>query len=175
MANQRYVYELTTGKSMDGMVLRVQAFLQNEEKMNCQNILCDNPDYIILQARVKKGEIKQLIGMDKALTVRFMHLGDNKVSIEIGEAKWADKGVVMAVSMFILWPLAITATAGIYQQKKLPQKIIRVVDKYLGKEEDTYLIEDDKKENDILDSMTVEKLVVNSQKILPRILGKLIR
>lgn len=175
MADQRYVYELTAGKSMDGLILQVETFLRNKEKMNCQKILCDDPDYIILQARAKKGKVKQFIGMDKALTVRFVHLADNKVSVEMGEAKWVDKGAVMAVSMFVLWPLAITAGVGIYKQKKLPQKMIHVMDEYFKKEEDVYLPGMDKRENDILDPLTREKLVVNSQKILPKILGRLIR
>lgn len=119
--------------------------------------------------------------MDKALTVRFICLEGTKLAIEMGEAKWVDKGAVMAVSMFVLWPLAITAVVGIYRQKQLPKKIIAVADAYLGKEnrmdsaqENAFLSELTEKINAISHSTTVQKIVAESDKIM-LIVSKLIR
>lgn len=130
MGNQRLYYRLMDNKYVDDLIWQVESFLQSKENMICQRILCENSNYTVLQAKLRGGKIKQFIGMDKALTVRFICLEGRKLAIEMGEAKWGDKGAVMVVSMFVLWPLAITAGVGIYRQKKLPQKIIDVADGY---------------------------------------------
>ena len=36
-----------------------------------------------------------------------------------------------AVGLFIAWPLAVTAGIGAYRQKKLPEEIFEVVERYL--------------------------------------------
>lgn len=72
--------------------------------METQRIAGESADYIVLQARTAGGKWKQIIGMDKAITVRFIKQSFHLVCMEIGEAKWADKGAAMAVSMFVLWP-----------------------------------------------------------------------
>ena len=74
--------------------------------------------------------MKQLVGLDKALTVR-VNWDENGIQMETGEGKWVDKGVTMAVSMFVLWPLAITSGAGIYQQMKLNDNIWKAADAYM--------------------------------------------
>lgn len=84
----------------------------------------------VLQARAHGGSFKQLVGMDKAVTIRINRSG-NQVNVEIGESKWGDKAAVMAVSMFILWPLAVTSGVGIYQQKKLINDLWQQIDSYL--------------------------------------------
>lgn len=124
---------------------------------------------------MNKGKLKQFIGMDKALTVRFILLDDGKVSIDIGEKKWADKGAVIAVSMFVLWPLAISGGIGIYKQKKLSSKIICIIDEYCENRDSFGPLEPDKEKNRVLDPMTKERLAYASQKILPKLLEKLIR
>ena len=85
----------------------------------------------VVQGRVKGGKAKQWIGMDKAITVK---LSDQNalLTIEIGESKWVDKGVAMTVSMFVLWPLAITSAIGMAKQAKLPEKIFRCIRMSLG-------------------------------------------
>ena len=49
--------------------------------------------------------------MSSALNVVFRHAGDS-VQVEIGAGKWIDKAAVGTVSLFILWPLAVTAGIG---------------------------------------------------------------
>ena len=48
-------------------------------------------------------------------------------TVEIGAGKWVDKAAVGTVSLFILWPLAITAGMGAWEQMKLPERIFDYV------------------------------------------------
>ena len=128
MANQVYMYQLREGKSVEGAVECLRNFFF-AENMECQSFNTGN-GYIV-QARVRSGGVKQLIGMDKAVEVRFnMVPGSNQITVEMGGAKWADKAAVMAVSMFVLWPLAITSGVGIYGQKKVLDKAKTVIEQY---------------------------------------------
>jgi hypothetical protein len=45
------------------------------------------------------------------------------MTVEIGAGKWIDKAAVGTVSMFILWPLAVTAGLGAWEQMKMPEKV----------------------------------------------------
>ncbi len=130
MANQSYTYTMKAGKSVYGLISAVENYLSNTEKMETQRVNGENSDYVALQARVRGGGWKQLIGMDKAITIRFIKVSSGEVRMEIGEAKWADKGGVMLLSMFVLWPLTITSGIGMYKQGSLPGKIRDVADKY---------------------------------------------
>ena len=109
MANQSYTYTMKEGKSLLGLVTAVETYLSNTEKMETQRVNGENGDYVALQARVQGGSWKQLFGMDKAITIRFIKETYRKVRMEIGEAKWVDKGGIMLLSMFVLWPLTITS------------------------------------------------------------------
>lgn len=126
MANHMYTYTLREGKSVDEVADLVTRFLYNE-KMEVQTL--GHPGCMVIQARVGKVGVKRLVGMDKAIEVRLSHEGQRLV-VEMGNAKWADKAVVMAVSMFVLWPLAITSGIGIYKQNELFEQIRFLIDRY---------------------------------------------
>lgn len=132
MANQCYTYELVSGKSIAGFISAVDTYLSDTEKMETQRVTDEGGGYVALQARVKGGNWKQVVGMDKAITIRFIKESWNSVRMEIGEAKWIDKGGIMLLSMFILWPLTITSGIGMYKQGSLPGKIRGVADEYTG-------------------------------------------
>lgn len=132
MANQSYTYELVDGKTVSGLISAVDTYLSDTEEMETQRVSGEGGGYIALQARVKGGNWKQTIGMDKAITVRFIKVSWNSVRMEIGEAKWIDKGGIMFLSMFVLWPLIITSGIGMYKQGSLPGKIRSVADEYTG-------------------------------------------
>lgn len=132
MANQNYTYKLKDGKNLKGLISAVDTYLSDTENMETQRVAGENNEYTMLQARAKGGKLKQIVGMDKAITIRFIKKSYDSVCMEIGEAKWADKGAAMAVSMFVLWPLAITSGIGMYQQGSLPKKIKNAADKYMG-------------------------------------------
>jgi len=80
---------------------------------------------VFIQGRAKYSNIKKLVGMDKAISIKLNPIGDDYFSIEIGEGKWADKGVALAAGWFVFWPFAVTSGIGIYKQKTLPAKILR--------------------------------------------------
>lgn len=132
MANQSYTYQLSQGRSLNGLISAVNKYLSGTENMETQRVASENDEYTMLQARVKGGTWKQLVGLDKAVTIRFIKKSYDSVCMEIGEAKWADKGAVMTVSMFVLWPLAVTSGIGMYKQGSLPGKIKDAADSYMG-------------------------------------------
>ena len=133
MASQSYSFYLPSNKNAGELVQYVETYLSERENMETQVYMPDpNGSVCTVQGRVRGGGFKQLFGLDKAITVRFNVLhGGNTVNVEIGEAKWGDKGAALAVSWFFFWPLAVTSAVGIYQQKQLPQKIINLIQEYL--------------------------------------------
>ena len=126
MANHMYTYTLREGKSVDEVEDLVTRFLYNE-KMEVQTL--GHPGCKVIQARLAKAGVKKLLGMDKAIEVRLSQEGQRLV-VEMGNAKWADKAVAMAVSVFVLWPLAITSGVGIYKQNELFEQIRFLIDRY---------------------------------------------
>jgi hypothetical protein len=45
------------------------------------------------------------------------------LTVQIGAGKWIDKAAAGTVSLFLLWPLAITAGFGAWQQMQMPEKV----------------------------------------------------
>ena len=76
---------------------------------------------ILLQIK-KRGGWRDFVGMATSLNIVF-HQSTDSLSVEIGAGKWIDKAAVGTVSMFILWPLAVTAGYGAWEQAKMPEKI----------------------------------------------------
>lgn len=126
MANHLYTYTIREGKSVVEVEDLITRFLRNE-KMEVQTL--GTAGCRIVQARVRKSGAKKLLGMDKAVEIRLNQEGQRLI-VEMGNAKWADKAVVMAVSMFVMWPLAITSGVGIYKQNELFAEIKTVIDQY---------------------------------------------
>lgn len=126
MANHMYTYTLREGKNVEEIEKLVTRFLHNE-KMEVQTL--GHHECKVIQARVRKSGAKKLLGMDKAVEIRLTQEGQRLI-VEMGNAKWADKAVVMAVSMFVMWPLAITSGVGIYKQNELFAEIKTVIDQY---------------------------------------------
>ncbi|HLL76863.1 MAG TPA: TIR domain-containing protein [Pyrinomonadaceae bacterium] len=76
---------------------------------------------LLLQVK-KRGGWRDLVGMSTSLNILFHQSGDT-LSVEIGAGKWIDKAAAGTVSLLILWPLAITAGIGAWEQMKLPDRI----------------------------------------------------
>jgi hypothetical protein len=125
------IYMMPPGKDIAGLAGAINTFLNGPKGMDTQMINLESGN-VMLQARDKGGKWKQFIGMDKAITVRFEKVDGARVSVSIGESKWVDKAGVMAISMVILWPLAITSGIGMYIQGKLPGEIKTEVTRYLA-------------------------------------------
>ena len=176
MANQIYTYELAAGKDVSGLISAVDAYLSNTEKMETQRVTDEGGGYVALQARVKGGNWKQIVGMDKAITIRFIKKSWNYVRVEIGEAKWIDKGGIMLLSMFVLWPLSITSGIGMYKQGSLPGKIRNVADEYTGVTSIEMVEKEWNKAAVKADfDKAAEKLAAEAPKVLPKIMDSLVR
>jgi hypothetical protein len=79
-------------------------------------------DQSLLVQIKKRGSWRDLVGMATSLNVLFHHHNET-LTVEIGAGKWVDKAAVGAISLFILWPLAIPAGMGAWEQMKMPDKI----------------------------------------------------
>jgi hypothetical protein len=76
---------------------------------------------VLLQIK-KRGKWRDFAGMSTSLNIVFHQSGDT-LAVEIGAGKWIDKAAVGTVSLFILWPLAVTAGFGAWEQAKMPERI----------------------------------------------------
>ncbi|MFM9960063.1 MAG: toll/interleukin-1 receptor domain-containing protein [Planctomycetaceae bacterium] len=83
----------------------------------------------IMQVR-KRGAWRNALGMASALNVLFRSQSSQLV-VEIGAGKWMDKAVVGTVSMFILWPLALTAAWGAWEQSQLPKRTFEMIGRFI--------------------------------------------
>ncbi|HEU4769287.1 MAG TPA: TIR domain-containing protein [Pyrinomonadaceae bacterium] len=92
----------------------------NSQDFDTQQVNTDG-DSVLLQIK-KRGSWRDFVGMATSLNIVF-HTGEDSLTVEIGAGKWIDKAAVGTVSLFILWPLAITAGMGAWEQMKLPDRI----------------------------------------------------
>ena len=114
------------GKTTQDIAMIVRNYLEMNEGMESQTFATPEGGAVI-QARSRGGSFKQFVGLDKAITVKINPISETHVSVDIGEGKWTDKGIAMTVSMFVLWPLAVTSGIGMYKQSQLPRKINSVI------------------------------------------------
>lgn len=128
MGTINFMYESSKDKTTEGLLVALESVLRIKENMDTQRLIYD--DEHIIQARVKKGNSKKFLGLDKAIMIK-VKTKENNIVVELGEAKWIDKGIALTVSMITLWPLAITSSIGIYKQKKLPETIKKITDSYM--------------------------------------------
>ncbi len=90
------------------------------EGFDAQQMSTDNQG-ILLQIK-KRGGWRDFVGMSTSLNLVF-HQSADTMTVQIGAGKWIDKAAVGTVSLFILWPLAITAGIGAWEQMKMPEKV----------------------------------------------------
>jgi hypothetical protein len=101
------------------VITEVKAWLDSQGFDSQQ--LATETSSVLLQIK-KRGGWRDLVGMATSLNVVFSHSTD-MLTVEIGAGKWLDKAAVGTVSMFILWPLAVTAGIGAWEQMKMPDRI----------------------------------------------------
>ena len=114
------------GKTTQDIAMIVRNYLEMNEGMESQSFFTADGGAVI-QARARGGALKQFVGLDRAITVKITPISETHISVDIGEGKWVDKGIVMTVSWFVLWPLAVTSTVGMMKQHQLPKKINSVI------------------------------------------------
>lgn len=80
---------------------------------------------VVLQIK-KRGGWRDFVGMATSLNIVFGQAAET-LSVEIGAGKWIDKAAVGTVSMLVLWPLAVTAGIGAWDQMKMPDRIFAYI------------------------------------------------
>ncbi len=90
---------------------------------------------LLLQIK-KRGGWRDFVGMAASLNIVFHQSGDT-LTVQIGAGKWIDKAAAGTVSLFILWPLAITAGFGAWQQMKMPEKVFVFIGSWLAYKQET--------------------------------------
>ena len=85
---------------------------------------------LIVQAR-KESTWRTVLGMAQALTVQIVPQDDNLL-VEIGGAKWMDKGVATGIGLLVLWPTLVTAGIGAWQQSQLDDRAWEIVENYIS-------------------------------------------
>lgn len=113
------------------LLLSIEGWLASE---GFQHQQLQTEDGGILVQIEKAGGWRKVVGMSTALNIVFRQV-DNTVNVEIGTGRWIDKAAVGTVSLFILWPLAITAGIGAWQQAKMPDRIFARIASYLSQPE----------------------------------------
>jgi hypothetical protein len=96
----------------------------DSQGFDTQQVSADDQS-LLIQIK-KRGGWRDLVGMATSLNILFHHNADT-LTVEIGAGKWIDKAAVGTVSLFILWPLAITAGMGAWEQMKMPDRIFDFV------------------------------------------------
>jgi hypothetical protein len=99
------------------------------EGFNCQRLQMEDGG-IVIQIE-KAGGWRKVLGMSTAVHILFRQV-ENTVNVEIGNGRWLDKAAAGTLSLLILWPLAITAGIGAWQQMKLPGRVFGYLAKYIG-------------------------------------------
>jgi len=88
----------------------------SDEGFQCQRFQMENGGIVIQIEKV--GTWRKMLGMSTAVHIVF-HQVENTVNVEIGNGRWLDKAAAGTLSLIMLWPLAITAGIGAWQQTKL--------------------------------------------------------
>ena len=85
---------------------------------------------IIVQSR-KESTWRTVLGMAQALTIQMVPQDDNVV-VEIGGAKWMDKGVATGIGLLVLWPTLVTAGIGAWQQSQLDDRAWEIIESHIS-------------------------------------------
>jgi hypothetical protein len=79
----------------------------------------------------KKGNWRKFVGLSTALNV-VVQCRDSDLTVEVGAGRWIDKAAAGTVSLFVLWPLAVTAAFGAWQQMKMPEHTFAAIEAYIN-------------------------------------------
>ena len=110
------------------LITSTQSWLSGEG-FKCQKLQTKDGGTLLQIEKV--GGWRKLVGMSTALNIVF-HQVENTVNVEIGAGRWIDKATTGAAAYFILWPLAVTAGIGAWQQMKMPERVFERIAKFLG-------------------------------------------
>lgn len=115
--------------SVSDVTRELQDWLRGES-FDCQDLRTEQGG-VLIQVR-QQGGWRALVGMQTALNVILYKDGD-EITVEIGAGQWLDKAAAGVVSLFVLWPLAVTAAIGAWNQMKMPERIFGRVTDLVGR------------------------------------------
>ena len=111
------------------LIASTQGWLAGE-CFTCQKLQTEDGGTLLQIEKV--GGWRKFVGMSTALNIVF-HQVENTVNVEIGAGRWIDKAATGTVAYFILWPLAVTAGIGAWQQMKMPERVFEHVAIFLSR------------------------------------------
>lgn len=106
----------------------VEGFLRDTKGMTTQ--AGQTTEGYFVQGKQESDGWKKLSGMDQAISVQIFQSGD-VINVTAGFGKWSDKVGAGVVGSLLFAPLAVTAAIGAFSQKKLPQEIFDVIEKFI--------------------------------------------
>ena len=110
------------------LITSTQSWLSGEG-FKCQKLQTEDGSTLLQIEKV--GGWRKFVGMSTALNIVF-HQVENTVNVEIGAGRWIDKATTGTVAFFFLWPLALTAGIGSWQQMKMPERVFEHTAKVLS-------------------------------------------
>ncbi len=99
------------------------------EGFKCQKLQTEDGGTLLQIEKV--GGWRKFVGMSTALNIVF-HQVENTVNVEIGAGRWIDKAATGTVGVLILWPLAVIAGIGAWQQLKMPERVFEHIATFLS-------------------------------------------
>lgn len=127
MAKQEILYyNVKEDFSLQGVSEGIRSIM---EQAKCETqIITISETSTIVQCRntVNGGFWRNITGNSKALSVSLT-LNGLVLTIQVGNTQWGDKAAGYALAWFIFWPLAITASYGIYSQNQLKQQVLNYI------------------------------------------------
>jgi hypothetical protein len=112
---------------LHGLVGALHEWLSGQS-FTCQTLTTEDGG-TLLQIE-KTGGWRKFTGMSTALNI-VLRQTPRELAVEIGAGKWIDKAAAGAVSLFILWPLAVTAALGAWEQSKMPERVFDFISNYV--------------------------------------------
>jgi hypothetical protein len=106
----------------ENLISSTQVWLASQD-FECQRLTTEDGQLLQIQ---KKGGWRKFVGMSTALNIAFRQV-ESTVNVDIGAGRWIDKAAVGTVSIFFLWPLALTTAFGAWQQTNMPESIFNRV------------------------------------------------
>ena len=123
------VFVLDSAHSIAGIARAMADCLRKEENMDVTRYRHEDGSYLV-RARSRNGGALRWLGLDQNILIS-VHLNADGNAVAEVTGSWRDKGLALGTSLFMLWPLALTAGAGAVRQARLPGRLFSAARLYL--------------------------------------------